>query len=308
MKALITGANGFVGGHLVDLLLKNGFELFGLDRSKSDIKWVKSFNADITDEKEVSRVIKECVPDYIFHLAAISSVKLCSENPELARKVNVTGTESIIRACAKNGINPTILVTSSAYVYGVPQHTPIDENHPTNPIDPYGKSKLEQENISLKLFEETGIKVIISRSFNHIGSNQGTGFACSDFAKQIAEIEKGISKPEIHVGNLNPKRDFSDVRDIVKAYLLLLQKGKPGEVYNIGSGKSYSMRHILDVMLSKSTAKIKIVEDKDKFRKAEIPILEANNKKFTDLTGWKPEFSIEQSLSDVLDYWRHIVK
>lgn len=308
MRALITGVNGFVGGHLSNLLLNKAFEVFGTDRAAdTQVKGITYFKADITDKEAVSSIIKESKPDFIFHLAAISAVQVCRENPKLTKEVNIGGTENIMSACVENNINPRILITSSAHVYGIPKYTPIDESHPVNPVNEYGKSKLEQENISLKFFKEHKLNAIISRSFNHIGPNQATGFVCSDFAKQIAEIEKGLIKTEIHVGNLSSRRDFTDVRDMVKAYFLLVEKGKPGGIYNIGSGIDYSIKEILDKLITKSKSKINIIDDKSLLRKSDIPLLVANNKKFVALTGWKPETSIGQSLNDVLNYWRSIV-
>lgn len=308
MRALITGVNGFVGGHLSAFLLSKGFEVFGAD-SGGDCKLegVKFFTVDITDAVKVNDLVKVSKPDFVFHLAAVSSVKACKDNPKLAKRVNVFGTENLISACVNNRINPKILIISSAHVYGIPKYLPIDESHPVGPVNEYGASKLEQENASLKFFDREKMHIIISRSFNHIGLNQGKGFVCSDFAKQIAEIEKGLKKPEIKVGDLNSKRDFTDVRDIVRAYVLLLQKGKAGEIYNIGSGKEYSIKEILDKLVALSKSNIKIVEDGSLFRKSDIPILVADNSKFVGLTGWKPEISIDRSLSDILDYWRSVV-
>ena len=306
MKALITGVNGFVGGHLSTLLLNKGFEVFGTDRfGDSNVSNVKVFSVDITDVAGMDSLLKNVRPDFIFHLAAISSVQVCRANPELTRKVNIEGTENLMRACLKNKINPKILIVSSAQVYGIPKHVPIDESHPTNPVNEYGESKLEQEKVSLRFFKEHKLNVIISRSFNHIGPNQGAGFVCSDFAKQIVEVEKGLRKPIIRVGNVDSKRDFTDVRDIVKAYLLLLEKGVAGEVYNLGSGNGYSIKEILDKLIAQSNIKPEIIEDKSLFRKSEILTLIADNRKFVKLTGWSQKIDIEMSLRDILHYWRN---
>ncbi len=307
MKALITGANGFVGKHLSDLLQKKGFVVFAADLNKTKNNRINFIKIDITNKKQVSDLIKKVKPDYIFHLAAISSVKTCKDNPKLTQKINIGGTKNIMLACIENKINPKILITSYAYIYGIPKYLPIDESHPVNPINKYGKSKLEQENISLKFFKQDKLNVIISRSFNHIGPNQAVGFVCSDFAKQIAEIEKGLTKPKIHVGNLNSKRDFTDVRDMVRAYLLLIERGKSGEIYNLGSGKCYIIKEILKKLIAKSKSKIKIIEDKSLFRKFDIPALIVNNKKFVDITGWKSKINLDKSLIDILDYWRGVV-
>lgn len=308
MRALITGINGFVGGHLSKILLNKGFEVFGTDiKNSCNIQGITYCSVDISDKEEVFNLIGKCRPDRIFHLAAVSSVQTCKDNPELTEKVNIGGTENIMSACIENNINPKILIASSGHVYGIPKNIPIDESHPVNPVNEYGKSKLEQENVALNFFRDYNLNIIISRSFNHIGPNQTTGFVCSDFAKQIVEIEKGIKKPEINVGDLSTERDFTDVRDIVKAYLLLLEKGKSGEIYNIGSGKGYTIKEILNKLVEKSKEKIEVIEDKALFRVSEIPTLVANNNKFIELTGWKPEIDIDTSLTDILNYWRTIV-
>lgn len=304
MRVLITGVNGFVGTHLSNLLLKKGFEVYGTDRTNSNhLKKLKIFNIDITEKEKITKLLKISKPDIIFHLAAISSVKFCEENPEATKKINIGGTENILSACVELKINPKIIITSSAYVYGIPLYIPIDEKHKTTPTNEYGKSKLEQEKISLEFHKKYGLNVIISRSFNHIGPNQALGFVCSDFAKQIVEIEKG-KKTKISVGDLTPKRDFTDVRDIVNAYLLLAKKGKPGEIYNIGSGKSYSIKEILTKLIKLSKSKIEIKENKSLFRKSDIPIFISDNNKFMNLTNWKQKISLDESLNDILIYWR----
>lgn len=303
MKALITGVNGFVGSYLSNFLVDNGFQVFGTDLTEKNSGKFSFFKADITEKEEISNIIKKIRPDLIFHLAGIASPSACEKNPELAGKVNVSGTENLLYACVENKINPRILITSSAYVYGVPKYTPIDENHPANPVNEYGKSKLEQEKVALRFFKELGIKSIISRSFNHIGPGQALGFVCSDFAKQIADIEKGGIKPEIHVRNLSPVRDFTDVRDIANAYLLLIENGKPGEIYNIGSGKGILIRDILNKLIGMSSKKIRVIQDKSEINDS-VPVLIADNKKLVKLTGWKPKISIDESLRDILEYWR----
>lgn len=305
MRVLITGVGGFVGGHLSNLLLKEGYQVFGLEKNCTLKKsGVTIFEADITDKKSLSEVIKKVEPNLIFHLAAISAVQICKNNHELTKNVNVEGTKNLMLTCVENKINPRILITSSAHVYGLPSYLPLDENHPTKPVNEYGLSKLEQEKISQFFFKEFKLNIIIARSFNHIGPNQNIGFVCSDLAKQIVMVEKRLVKPEIRVGDLNSKRDFTDVRDIVKAYVYLINQGEPGQIYNIGSGFSYSIKKILEKLIYLTKTHIKVIEDKSLFRSNEIPDLTANNKKFVNLTGWQPSFNINQSLKDILDYWR----
>lgn len=303
MKALVTGVNGFVGSYLSEYLKRNGYDAFGIDKNIENISNKNNFRVDITNFNRVYEVVDKIKPDYIFHLAAISSVKLGKRFPELAFKVNVDGTKNIMEAIVKSKIDASILITSTADVYGVPKKTPITEDHPINPISTYAKSKLEQERIALKYFKDKNFKVIVSRSFTHTGPRQPESFVCSDFAKQMAEIEKG-KEPIIHVGNLDVKRDFSDVRDIVRAYVLALQKCKPGEIYNICSEKAYSIEEIVKILLSFSKIKIKVKQEKQRMRKNDIPLLLGDCSKFKNLTGWKPEIPFEKTLKDLLDYWR----
>jgi GDP-4-dehydro-6-deoxy-D-mannose reductase len=307
MRTLVTGIGGFVAPYLAEHLKQNDFQVFGLSK---DIKEDENnFNVDLTDFEKVYQVINKIKPGYIFHLAAISSVKLAKKFPELAFEVNVKGTENIMKSVVKSGIDPRILITSTADVYGIPKKTPIREEHPVNPISVYAKSKLEQEAIALEYFKNKNIKVVISRSFIHTGPGQPQSFVCSDFAKQIAEIEKGKQgkEPVIRVGNLDVKRDFSDVRDIVKAYLLALQKCQAGEFYNICSEKAYSIEQIVQILLSFSEKKIKIKQEKERMRKNDIPILLGDCSKFKKATAWKPQIPFENTLKDLLDYWRERV-
>jgi len=305
MRVLVSGISGFVGFHLSSLLLSRGFEVFGFDRAGScQVKGVKCHQIDISDKAKLVELLAKVRPDYVFHLAALSSVKTCEDNPELAHQVNVVGTENLLSACIENDLKPKILITSSAYVYGKPEQLPLDESHPVSVVNVYGRSKLAQENIALEFFKKHNLPVIISRSFNHIGPGQGLGFVAADFAKQIAEIEKGIIPPKMRVGDLSAERDFSDVRDIVKAYLFLLEKGLPGHIYNVGSGQAVSIQTLLDKLLSFSSADIEIIKDPSLFRKSDVPVFVANNQKLINQTSWQPIFSLNQSLKDVLEFWR----
>lgn len=304
MKALVTGIGGFVAPVLAEHLKENGFTVFGIDKSLEEHE--NNFKVNLTNADEVYNIINKIKPDHIFHLAAISSVNLGKKFPELAFNVNVNGTKNIMEAVLKSKIDPKILITSTADVYGIPEQTPLTEEHAVKPISIYAKSKLEQEKAALEYFKNKNLKIIISRSFTHTGPGQPASFVCSDFAKQVAEIEKAEQgrEPIIRVGNLDVKRDFSDVRDIVKAYLLAVQKCEPGSIYNICSGKAYSIEQIAQTLISFSKIKIKIKQEKEKMRKSDIPILLGDCSKFKNTTGWKREISFEQTLKDLLDYWR----
>jgi len=307
MKALITGVNGFVGKHLSNFLLSKDFEVWGIDISEDfngspKVNYKKS---NILDKEELNQLMKEISPDYIFHLAGFSSVKKSFENPELCKKINVGGTENILESVLTAKINSKILIITSAEIYGIPKTIPIKETEELNPVSPYGESRKEQEELCKKYSDK--LQIVISRSFPHIGPGQQPIFVTSDFAKQIAEIELKNKDPLMKVGNLEAKRDFTDVRDIVEAYFLALEKGISGETYNIGSGKSYSIKEVLEVFLSLSEAKIKVEQDPDKLRPSDIPVLQGDNSKFKERTGWEPKIKIKTTLKDVLDYWRELL-
>ncbi len=303
MKAFITGINGFVGNHLSDFLLSRGFEVLGMDVSEGCKKGVRCYKADLLAVDEVREIIDEVRPDYVFHLAGFSSVKKSFEQPELCRKINVDGTKNLLDAIEDVGINPKILIVTSAEIYGIPKMIPIKETHELNPDSPYGESRKEQEELCKKYDK---LNIVISRSFPHVGPGQQPLFVVSDFSKQIVEIEKG-KEPVMGVGNLEAKRDFTDVRDVVKAYLLAVEKCNRGEVYNICSGNVYSIQEVLDKLLSMSELNIEVEQDESKMRPSDIPVLQGDNSKFREKTGWSPEIGIEDTLKDVLNYWRKTI-
>ena len=268
-KALITGASGFVGPHLRKELEVNGYRVSGLDYSGNE-KGV--FQCDICDFDSVFKVVDKVKPDYIFHLAGFSSVARSFEEPELCHKINVTGTKNLLDAVVKTGLKPKILIVSSADVYGEPEYLPIDEKHQIKPVSPYGKSRVEQE----QLAHSYDLPAIICRSFIHIGPGQADTFVIPSFKKQIAEAREGDT---IYVGDLDIIRDFSDVRDIVRAYRVLIEKGNTNEVYNVGSGKSFRLKEILARLIEESEKKLKVVVDREKVRVNDIKRLECDNSK-----------------------------
>ena len=305
LNALITGVSGFVGPYLVKHLVRSGFEVFGVDRIGKKVEGCAVDKCDVTDYDSVFSVVKRVRPDFVFHLAGQSSVEKSWKEPELTRAVHVIGTKNLLDAVAAAKINPKILIVSSAEVYGIPKALPISEGHPVQPITPYGESRAEQEKLALGYFRNKGVQLVISRSFNQTGPGQPSAFVCSDFARQVVEAEKG-RRTEIIVGNLDIRRDFTDVRDAVGAYLLALQKGKPGEIYNVCSGSSHSIKSVLDTFLSLSAKarSAKVVRGVSKTRKTDIPELVGDSTKFSRATGWKPLIKFETTLSEMLDYWR----
>ena len=297
-RVLITGSSGFVGNHLWDYLQSIGFQVYGIDRVPDPERGGDIITCDLLDREGVFRLIPEIAPDYVFHLAAQSSVRDSWENPKRTFEINVGSTKNLLDAIANAGIRPRMLVISSSQVYGVPEKIPIDESHPLKPNNPYAESKLGQERVC----RDYDLDVVISRSFNHTGPGQPPSFVCSDFAKQIAEISSGIREPVMYVGNLSARRDFTDVRDMVEAYLLAIEKCDP-DVYNICSGRGYSIREILDVLMRISGADIEVKQKRDRMRLNDIDILVGSNKKFCAKTGWTPQIEMDKTLSDLYDYW-----
>lgn len=312
-KALITGINGFVGSHLAPYLLKSGIEVHGTTKPGTETPSTENMTfhaADIMDFKRMQEIIEEISPDYVFHLAALTSPGESFKNPAETVSNNIVGQINILEAVRDAKLAETkILVVSSAEVYGKvdEKDLPIDEETPYNPMSPYSVSKVAQDLLGLQYFNSYKMHTIRVRPFNHIGPRQAPFFVVPAFAKQIAEIEKGIKEPVLMVGNLEAKRDFTDVRDVVKAYLLLMDKGQYGDVYNIGSGKSHRIGDILDTLLSFSKVKITVKQDPALMRPSDVPDHVCNPSKIENLTGWKREIDLNTSLKDVLDYWREIV-
>jgi GDP-4-dehydro-6-deoxy-D-mannose reductase len=299
MKSLITGIAGFVGPYLAKNLLSNKYEVYGLDRNKPDIEGCKCFACDITDEKAVEDVIAEVSPDIIFHLAGQSSVEKSYKEPELTFKINVDGTNNIFAALINCNLRPKVLVVSSADVYyGGVQSTPISEDAEISPKSPYAKSRVEQEELALRYNEEYGIPVVISRSFTHTGVGQQEIFVCPNFAKQVALVKKG-KQSVVKVGNIEVKRDFTDVRDMVEAYRILAEKGIPGEIYNAGSGKSISLKDVLDILFSAAGISPNTEQDPSRVRKDDPLDVRADISKIKAL-GWKPKIQFEQTLKELL--------
>ncbi len=318
MKALITGITGFAGSYLAEHLLSTKkYDISGtylLEESLSNVRNVKDklnlIKADLSEEKSVFKIIKEVSPSVIFHLAALTSPADSFKNPVQTLNNNISLEINLLEAVREyNMVNTKILIISSADIYGLvkKEDLPIDEQTPLMPTSPYSVSKIAQDYLGLTYFLSYQLKIIRVRPFNHIGPKQSPNFVVSSFAKQIAEIEKGKRKPVLHVGNLETKRDFTNVKDIVRAYVLAIEKGKYGEVYNVGSGISYKILDILNKLITMSSSKIKIEKDEALSRPSDNPDLICDASKFTKLTGWKPQISIETTLKDTLDYWRNII-
>lgn len=305
-KILVIGASGFVGPYLCKNLIDNGYDVFGskLESQKQNFNG-QCVDLNILNEDEIIKTIDEIKPDYIIHLAAQSSVKLSWDNPSLTFNINVIGIINIFEALRKLNLRPRILIVGSSEEYGKVNKNLIDENIETDPLNFYALSKVTQEKIALIYHKNYGFDVICARSFNHIGPGQSTQFVVSNFAKQIADIEKTNKDGNIYVGNLSAKRDFSDVRDIVNAYRLLIEKGQNGQLYNVGSGNSIEISEILSKLISLSKAKINVVIDKNRFRPIDTPEIKANINKLKKDTRFKAEHNIDETLLEVLNYFRN---
>jgi len=312
MKALITGISGFVGSHLADLLLKEKFILAGTVFDKKELpsnyeNQIKIFEGDLQDTDFVSNLLKSTKPDTIFHLASYTSPAESFTDPTKVLVNNVLITTNLLEAVRKSVQNrPRILIVGSADEYGLvrEEENPVREDTPLRPVSPYSVSKLTQDYLGLQYYLAYKLNTIRVRPGNQIGPGQRTDFVISSFAKQIVEAEKGKQQPVIKVGNLDAIRDFTDVRDMIKAYKLAVLKGKPGEVYNIGSGKGFKISDILNKLIGFSKIEVEVEVDQTRIRPLDIPKLVIDTSKFNKLTGWKPKIKIEDTLNDVLNYWR----
>ncbi len=323
-KVLITGITGFVGSHLAEYILKEhkNTQIYGLVRWRSPkdnisgiLNQVNLCYGDLQDYSSLEKILSEIKPDVIFHLAAQSYVDFSFVSPLSTLQANVIGTANLLE-CIKNlklraGYDPIIHVCSSSEVYGQVKEDeiPIKETNPLRPASPYAVSKVGEDMLALQYFLSWDIKTIRTRMFTHEGPRRGEVFAPSNFAKQIAAIEKGLQKPVVMVGNLNSVRTFMDVRDAVHAYWLLVNKCTPGEVYNIGGVETMTIGDMLQKLVSFSTKKnIKIEVDPKRLRPSDVTLQIPDVKRFVKQTGWKPNIKFDQTLQDLLSYWRYYYK
>lgn len=317
-RVLITGVSGFAGSYLAEYLLsQRSYEIQGTYLSEHSLGNVKEVQNNIVlvkvnliDPKETARVVRVLKPNLIFHLAALPAVGESFMKPLEILTNNVVAQLNLLEAVKNVGLyDCRILIVSSADVYGkvLEKDLPIDENTPFMPTNTYAVSKITQDFLGLQYFLSYRLKIIRVRPFNHIGPRQLEGFVIADFAKKIAEIEKGKRENILRVGDLSTRRDFTDVRDIVRAYVLITKKGRLGDVYNVGSGISYKIAEVLDMLLSLSMVKIKVKVDSQLLRPEDAIDRRCDNRKLTTLTGWRTTIPIEQTLKDTLEYWRNIV-
>jgi GDP-4-dehydro-6-deoxy-D-mannose reductase len=313
MRALITGAAGFVGGHLAHYLLEKEYSVAGLvlpEEARRDVgslpEEVELIEADILDDEVAVREISSCKPDAIFHLAAFSNPEGSWTQARRTLETNILGSHSVLRAAVETGLQPRVLLVGSSQQYGhVPEdEQPILEDRPLEPRTPYAVSKASQEILGRKFFLSEKLPVLMARSFNHTGPGQASSYVCSNFARQIVEIESERFEPKIRVGNLSARRDFSDVRDVVRAYVRIIESGTPASPYNVCRGEAYTIRQILDILLSLTDADVTVEVDETRYHTVDDPLMLGDNSRLRYELGWEPRYSLRRTLSDVLEYWR----
>jgi len=318
MRWLITGADGFVAGHLLPHLLEveSDAQIFGMVwRDAPQESWpedhprIKVLPGELTDAQSMGEVVDQAQPEIILHLAAASSVARSWQDPEPAYQANILGQLHLLEAARSMKTLPTVVIASSAEIYGRDGHDgkPISEAAPLRPLSPYAVTKATQDIQAGQYHAAYGLPTVRLRLFNHTGPGRPPQFVASSFAKQLAEIERGLHEPVMHVGNLDVARDFTDVRDIARAWRLAALHGRPGEAYNVCSGHPTPIRRILELLLEKTSIKVEVRTDPSLLRTGEIQSLYGDRTLFCQATGWQPEIQLEQTLTDLLQWWRKAV-
>jgi GDP-4-dehydro-6-deoxy-D-mannose reductase len=343
MRVLITGITGFAGSHLAEYILANhpDVAVYGTYRWRSRMESLEELSnqgkidliegryptgadlrddthrgrvtllhCELTDAGAVEKLISSVQPQRIFHLAAQSFVQSSFDEPAATFRINVESQLNILEAIRRHDTQIRMHIAGSSEEYGLvhPDEVPMKETNPLRPLSPYAVSKVAQDKLAYQYFKSYGLHLVVTRGFNHTGPRRGIIFVTSTMARQIALIEAGKHEPVIYHGDLTSKRDWTDVRDMVRAYWLALEKGEAGEVYNVGRGKCWSIREMLDILLTHSNTKIRTQEDPARLRPSDVPILWADTAKFQRATGWEPVIPFEQTLADLLEYWRERVR
>ncbi len=314
-RVLITGITGFAGSHLADFLLSRHpeVEVWGTCRWRSRRENIEHLEGriqlvecELGDPTSLARTLAQSRPDAIFHLAAQSFVPTSWVAPAETFEINSIGQIHLFEAIRAAGLDPVVQIACSSEEYGLvlPDETPIREDNPLRPLSPYAVSKVAQDFLGYQYFRSYGLRVIRTRGFNHEGPRRGEVFVMSNFAYQIAAIEAGVREPVIRVGNLDSVRDFTDVRDMVRAYWLAVQHGEPGEVYNIASGQGITIRAMLDQLLGLSKVEVRVEVDPERLRPSDVEVLLGDASRFRAATGWAPEIPLATTIADTLDYWR----
>jgi GDP-4-dehydro-6-deoxy-D-mannose reductase len=312
MRALITGINGFVGGHLAEYLLNvPGWEIWGVSRAEQLVlpqirNRVRLIRADLCDAAQTEGAIATAQPEVIFHLAGQPFVPESFRDPAATLSTNILAQLHIFLALIAQKCNARVLAVCTNEEYGLitPADLPIDEDTPLRPANPYGVSKVAQDMLAFQYHTSHGLDVVRVRPFTHIGPRQSERFVAAAFARQIALIEAGEQPPLLRVGNLSAQRDFTDVRDIVRAYVLAVEHGAAGQVYNIGSGQAVTIQALLEQLLALSSIQVEVQPDPERMRPIDVPLVVCDPGRFYACTGWTPAISFEQTLQDILQDWR----
>jgi GDP-4-dehydro-6-deoxy-D-mannose reductase len=308
---IVTGAAGFAGSHLLERLADQG-PLVGWCRpggtrpqaGGANLTWQA---VDVTNRESVTRAIAAAAPDRIFHLAGAASVETSWTNAVPHLHINVIGTQQVLDAVRRAERPCRVMVVTSAQVYGM-SDDPIGEDGPLLPQSPYGLTKLAQDLLALSAVTADHLDVMVARPFNHIGPRQGAGFAVSNFARQIARIERGLEPPTLRVGNLETRRDITDVRDVVDAYARIMDGGQTGRAYNVCSGRAWRIRDLLEELLHLSTVPITVEVDPERFRSVDVPVIQGDPTRIRTELGWVPHIRVERTLQDTLEEWRERVR
>jgi GDP-4-dehydro-6-deoxy-D-mannose reductase len=312
MRILITGVTGFAGSYLAEALLADGVELHGTSAT-ADVVLPQSLQdriaihvGDLTNAEHLSSLLHTVNPQQIYHLAGYAAAGQSFQEPEAAWLGNATLTERLFESVMKWGQSPRILHVSSALIYAPtdPPDRPLDESAPIDPKSPYAASKAAADRLAEDYARVRGLDIVRVRPFNHIGPRQSPQFAVGTFAQQLARIEAGKAPPRLETGDLTARRDLTDVRDMVRAYVALMKKGVRGEAYNVGSGSAVSMAHVLDLLRAECRIPVEVVTQASRLRSADVSVLVADSTKVRRATGWSPRIPLQQTLRDTLDYWR----
>jgi GDP-4-dehydro-6-deoxy-D-mannose reductase len=313
MRALVTGVTGFAGGHLAESLLASGHEVVGLARRG----WPPALAhlagrvalrvCDLASGDGVAEALRDAAPDRVFHLAGYAHAGRSFAEPEAAWRDNLTATRRLLDAVAASGRRPRVLYVSSGMVYGeAPAGERLHEGRELRPANPYAAAKAAADLLAYQTACHPGLDVVRARPFNHVGPRQPAAFAVANFARQVAAVERGELPPVLEVGDLRPRRDLCDVRDTVAAYVALLDHGRRGEAYNVAAGTSVSMREVLDRLLALSGVRVEVRTRGDLLRSSDRDLAEVDTSKLCGETGWRPRFGLDQTLADVLAYWRGV--
>jgi GDP-4-dehydro-6-deoxy-D-mannose reductase len=310
MRVFVTGATGFAGSHLIDDLIAGGNEVFSLVHSGSSHQPIpqhalcQAIPGDLLDPEDLKTAVRQAEPDVIFHLAGQASPSLSWNDPALTLTINSVGTANLLEAAVALG-RPRVIVVTSAEVYGqiTPAMLPLTEETPPRPHHPYGISKVAAGQLVDVYWQRYGLPVVEARPFNHVGPRQTLGFVVPDFASQLAAIKLGLQEASISVGNLNAERDFSDVRDVVRAYCLLAEAGEPGQSYLICSGQAVPIHYLLTTLIELAEVEVEVRYDPARMRPSDTPTLYGSYARLQRDTGWRPEIHLRQSLADALADW-----